>query len=532
MVDWMHIREIFERPSWRRASVVALAVCTAALAWLALNEVTGRTPQWDSAFFTTAGRDLLAGKVLYRDIWDTKPPFIFFLNALAVACGKNPTTSVWVVEHLFAAAMALAFFATLLAVFGSRRLAVLGTLILVFCLYRRPLLASGGVLDGGNLTEEYAVPLVQLGVLATWLSIRGQRRRSLVWAGAAGLAFASAALFKEPFVLAAVPWFAYLVYGSFVRDRRAGPVAAHVAAFVAGVALPVGASLLYLVETGAWAARLDIWRWSLSFVSEAGAGVTFFGRLGSSFARATELVFGTSVLGVIAAALALLGLLSRPFLRRLHGFPVVAAAALATNYWATSLSVRHYPHYYMQLAAPWALVLACGLAFADHVVSGPDRRRLALVPIAVGAIVLLWDYAPYAELRAQMHGPFASPVRSKIGDYIASHSAADEPIWVPSISASQIYIDAQRTSPSRFYFFLPVVFDPALNPRAEKDLAELRAELAARPPSFVAVRDGDVGDLRRTGIWGDIAGGYDRLEVTSDLGSGPVHLYARKKTSP
>ena len=46
----------------------------------------------DGALFAYGGQRIVEGEKLYEDIWDTKPPGVFYLNALAIGvfAQKNP----------------------------------------------------------------------------------------------------------------------------------------------------------------------------------------------------------------------------------------------------------------------------------------------------------------------------------------------------------------------------------------------------------------------------------------------------------
>jgi hypothetical protein len=113
-------------------------------------------PSSDNGSFLHVGRLILQGKLLYLNVWDSKPPGIFYLNALGLWLGRDTRWGVWLLQFVFR-------FAT--AVIGYRLLrkawqpgaAVFGMIFWIWGLYR--------VLGDGDFVEEYPL-LFNMAVLA------------------------------------------------------------------------------------------------------------------------------------------------------------------------------------------------------------------------------------------------------------------------------------------------------------------------------------------------------------------------------
>ncbi len=112
-------------------------------------------PGRDSGFFMYASQQLLQGKTLYVDIWDSKGPLIFFINALGLFIGKDTRWGVWIVEFLFWLVSSLVGYAVM-----RRRWGILPAFLGMSVF----LLAGQRLIEAGNFTEEYAL-------LFTWISI-------------------------------------------------------------------------------------------------------------------------------------------------------------------------------------------------------------------------------------------------------------------------------------------------------------------------------------------------------------------------
>jgi hypothetical protein len=142
------------------------------------NPIPGR----DSGVFLYIGDQILNGKVPYRDIWDHKPPLIFFLNSLGLLIGGGSSFGVYLLEFLSVLVAAIISFELLKKLFGYAA-SLTGTIAWIVSL--------SIVVESGNFTEEYALPL-QFGAL--WLCYESEKKgyygyRAVLIGLAAALAF-------------------------------------------------------------------------------------------------------------------------------------------------------------------------------------------------------------------------------------------------------------------------------------------------------------------------------------------------------
>ena len=121
----------------------------------------------DASFFTMAGRAILNGYVPYRDFFDLKGPYFFFIEALGQLIVKG-RTGAFVMQ-------VLALFATLIIMIKTCRLfltckktAVIVSLFLFF---------HASTLWGGNTLEEFMLPL---NLLAIYLSVKDIKGSALI----------------------------------------------------------------------------------------------------------------------------------------------------------------------------------------------------------------------------------------------------------------------------------------------------------------------------------------------------------------
>jgi len=105
-------------------------------------------PGRDSGFFMFAGKELLRGKTLYTQIWDSKGPMIFFINALGFWLGSGSRWGLWFLE-LFFLIIVLGLAYSILNKHWDHRAALLGTVAGAFSLKQ--------IFGVGNTVEEYSL---------------------------------------------------------------------------------------------------------------------------------------------------------------------------------------------------------------------------------------------------------------------------------------------------------------------------------------------------------------------------------------
>ena len=190
----------------RAGAQLAILLVLSCLAWRSVNYVSGMGYGIDSGVFASSARHLLAGKVLYRDIFDHKPPLVHFIDAMALGFGDGTIDSIRFAERIFAVAGVLLFYFITLLAFGSRAISFVSTLAFHLHFYHP------SVFEGGNLTEEYGSVFALAGMLFALLArnARGGNFRFPMLCSLSGMSFSLAALTKEPFLFTAIPWFFFL----------------------------------------------------------------------------------------------------------------------------------------------------------------------------------------------------------------------------------------------------------------------------------------------------------------------------------
>jgi len=129
-------------------SILALLSLLVLVLFIPINPAYFRIPYRDSGVFLYIGQRILDGNVPYRDIWDHKGPIIFYINALGLFIGNGSRWGVWFLEFASISMSVYLCYFILFRTFNKIS-ALFGSVLWLFSLKF--------VIDGGNLTEEYAI---------------------------------------------------------------------------------------------------------------------------------------------------------------------------------------------------------------------------------------------------------------------------------------------------------------------------------------------------------------------------------------
>lgn len=135
-------------------------------------------PSRDSGVFLYVGWRFLNGDIPYRDVWDHKPPLIYFVDALGITLTPHSLWGVWFLQFIFIFFTLFFIYKLLDHEFGIYP-ALAGIIILTSGLLT--------IIEKGNVTEEYALVFQ---AWAFWLFIRAWKKdfplRSSFWIGLLG----------------------------------------------------------------------------------------------------------------------------------------------------------------------------------------------------------------------------------------------------------------------------------------------------------------------------------------------------------
>jgi len=451
-------------------------------------------PYRDSGVFMYSGWRILEGEVPYRDFWDHKTPLIFFLNALALGLSGGSLWGVWFLE-VFALTAALGLgFVVMRDAFGPSPSALASVLWLTSFML---------IADGGNLTEEYALPLnFALLLLYRRSESEGDGKAggqsfgiSLLIGAATGLLF----LLKPNLIGTAFAVVLCLFATRFIEGRWRD-LAAGIGAYTMGLAAVLGACAGYFVANGALRDALDA---AIVFnlrYSAGGEGMRLFTLVRGIRRLSDSGIIFIAAGGWVAAVIRALfpvtrSVLAEPLLR-------VLLVALPVEMALASLSGRDYPHYYL----PWLPPLAGLSAFvfkmvtdriaipgnaagqaapAPETMRAASPRRRLIFAAGLGMMIALSVARPSRHWEGQFDRIEkyleAKPMESELVRYILENTDEDDTVLFWGSEAAMNFL-TRRRAPTRFVYQHTLFEADYPNP---EDLSAFAKELTSNPPLLI-----------------------------------------------
>ena len=442
------------------------------LALLALTVIT-RLPALlypraidDEAVYAVVAKVMLAGGMPYRDAIERKPPLLFGVYwAIFRLFGSDN----WLALHLVAVAWVLVTMVGLFVM--AQRLAGprAGALAALGYALVQPFATAKNLAFNGELLMN--LPLVW----AYALALPGSPQRRFAPA-VAGALLAIAFLLKQPALIAALPIGVYLLGAPLWRkDIGWSRAIAQAAALVAGFALVAGGAALLLWRYGLLG---ETWYWT--FTDHKVPHIFWQHGLAHS-----------ALFLVMALPLAMPLIAWQPLRRAWRGREAELAAVLgwlAVSVIGAAAGGRFYPHYYIQIIPPLAVLASVAYARVDEVAGVPRGRWVApglaclwltlaaLVSLGVASVQLLGERTP-----------------SAAASYVAAQAKPADRLFVWG-QQTCFYLDAGLLPASRYIATFPLtgyIFGGAMPGVSTRDRIvpgawnTLAADFRRRPPAFI-----------------------------------------------
>jgi hypothetical protein len=448
----------------------------------------------DQGIFATTGTGLTHGAVLYRDLWDQKPPGIHLTYAGAIALAGPRTDLAFWLDLL--AAVATCALVSLVASVEAGPTAALACAALYACL-----MAPAVAYDNGGFLER-AVPECFIAVLvsaAALAATRASAGRGVAPALACGLCLGAAAVYKPT---ALVYWPALLIWLRLTGTsiRRFAIVSA-LAALV-----PAAAVAAWLSRTGgladAWVAVVE---YNRGYVTTGPGPIALADRLAHDVVRwiKTDPLWLMGAAGLAAAAA------TAAMARRVPRAPLLGACWLAAAAVAAAANgIRLYSTYWIP-ATP-ALALSAGWLLASAIAERSwVLRAVAAASIVLGAIGSVRAHQPErawrrlaadtsALARSATTDPgylelfggyrtgrgYSARANQELSDYLRAHSEPADRVYIFGM-APAVYFMSGRQPANRFLWAYPAVAGPLR--RADFTAGALSDDLVARAPRYLVL---------------------------------------------
>lgn len=450
-----------------RATLGALMIL---IAMLRLH-TWGEPPETDLSTYWVAANEMIRGKVLYKEVWDIKPPAVYATFAVAASLTRDPCFARYL---LWTTASAL----TLLGVFNLGKLltgsAVAGLIAASFW----SIVANDCWLEANQPNTEVFINAATVWALV--LFVTSERKRfSLARAFGAGILLGIASLYKTV-ALAFVPFFCavalarthHLISSSNSPWRRAAAIPITVLAGVIGTWVIVFAVFSKRAALADLTATL-LW-WGSAYAQDvvgnllAGLHITRIVHPGSQNIMPTMLLAAVGLFAVLRRA-------SAP-----SAWWVIAW--LLGVFIAYAAPGRFYRHYYQLWLPPFCVLCSFAYAGCPRLSHGDTKKRRFAIAALLFSTQVLLQASFYAR-------PALDWSRVKYGDtfikerdvgLIAGRTIAPHEFLYVWGTAPTIYEAAQRRPGSGIFFAIPLLWGPTtatLSWRVLADLEQTQPEL-------------------------------------------------------
>lgn len=456
----------------------------------------------DQGIYALVGEGLLDGAMPYRDVWDFKPPGIFFVFAFAEALFGKAMTSVRIVECAGLVGAVLAFRQIGRELFGSATAGLLGGALAALLHAELEFWHTSQPESFGGMLTLWAIALTVGPAVRRDSALRV---RVLSWVSMGAL-FGAAFLCKPPLGGGAIACGLYVAIAEVRASRRVGLALASVLLAALGSLLPIAACALFFRVKGAWPAL----SWTLF---EFTPGYTKLGWTGTAHGlflySLTETLRGFSYLLPTALTLGLALPEEHP---RERGGVLLVFGLFALHGVGIALQAKFFQYHFAATLPVVSIIGGLGLY--------KSFRWFSRVPVAgvavwmAGIAALVWSRdalrhnpGTFWERTADRMAYFFLRDRTReelderlyyVADYdmdvdrraarsIAARTAPADPIFVWGFEPA-IYWFAGRKPSSRYVYDVP----QRATWQREGARAELMTDLARHPPRVIAVQHNDV----------------------------------------
>ena len=439
-----------------------------------------KVPGRDAGVFLYIGDRILNGGIPYLDVWDHKPPVIYFINAFGLLVGGGSVWGVWLLEFVALYSAALVGFVLMRRAFGVLP-ATVATVVWVLSIV---------ILQAyGNHTEEFALPLIFAVLYLFW---EAEKRGSYRWRGFLIGALAAVCFLLKPNLISvhlSIGILMIIAFGS--RHRRSA--AANLSTVVLGAAFVLAAVVTYLAANSALGAFVEqVVRYNLVYPT-----TTLYSKLDSLFVGLSTLSgSGMSVIGLAAwAAGVLLVWRRREDVESVKPLLHVCLIALPLEFLLSAIPGRPYTHYFFTSLPILAVLVAFFSRYLTAAVAPAAKAfKVGRVTVTLGGLWLLallvaMSLIPaggigYLTVRCVAEacgGEGYYATWSEAAEYVAKHTVESDYVLVWGAETVVNFL-AHRQAPTRYVYQWPLY-----HPRyVDEDIAnEFLGDIMSKKPLLI-----------------------------------------------
>lgn len=397
----------------------------------------------DGGVFLYVAQRLREGAVLYRDVWDHKPPLIYYINLAGLSATNGSRWGVWALEFAAVSSAVLSGYFLLRRAFG------LTIALLVTGMW---LLAFFTLIEDGNLTETFALPL-QFTCLALACDIETTQRGKYRWRGVALGLLVGLIFWLKPNQVGVGFAIGLYVLAQAARRRRWRAAFGKIGTMLAGFA---AVTAMVLLPFALWGALGDLFQTVFVFNYIYSRRFAFIASRIDALIAGYQYLSGTGLLllgmfGFVLGAIVLLWARAR-----LAQYPRVlleiSGLALPIEIVLVTASGRSFDHYFVALLyvlavwTAWLLwILRAGILLWLET-NGVLGQKLVSAGLALGVFVLCLP-ALYQDVSLAQKLHAQQP--SQMVAFIQNHTTPQDTVLIWGLETRMLFF-ADRRAPTKF----------------------------------------------------------------------------------
>ncbi|MCR4689328.1 MAG: glycosyltransferase family 39 protein [Saccharofermentans sp.] len=423
---------------------------------------------YDSSVFVYVAKVMDQGGLPYKDAFDHKGPLLYFINLAGWKIGYN---GIWYVEFLFMLLSSLGIYKTA-RLFAGKASSVITVLIVLGGMSR--------FFEGGNFTEEYALPL-QIFALYIFLDYLYNGKTSDLRIFIAGALMGLAVMLRANMIPV---WavFAGFIFFRMLYERRFKELGKFIALFLSGVAAAVLPFIIYIAANHIMDDFIKFY-WVLNLKYTKAVDDQVSGSFLETFGKFL-------VLPAVIVSVLIMIYKSIKGDKKSRPCDICYIVYMLISIALISMGGRYYLHYAMvilpMLIYPYAWAIGSVTSFFASGAKGERKDKLLLIlssiVLAICAFFIL--IIPWFEIFKSLRNDIVyhnmgvyntySESYNDLIDYIDSNTSADDKISVYG-NAVHIYLSSDRMSASRYEYntrkdVFPEIMDEYLNELDENNV--------------------------------------------------------------
>jgi 4-amino-4-deoxy-L-arabinose transferase-like glycosyltransferase len=407
----------------------------------------------DQGIFSYVAHQMLQGKVLYLELWDHKPPGIFYLFTLLFKIFPVSITTLRIFDLFFAFITSLVFFKLAGKFFTKENYRTYASFIFAF------LFNAAWIAQGGNLTENYMVFFTIIGYLTALQYLNTKRSSLLILSG---VSLSIALLFKPVALFSILGVFLLLIIQKNISKIKA------TINYTIGLALPQALLSFYFYLKGNLWAYIDCnYLYNTKYVSDKVSLKGLISSISSAF-------FEQGLSAGIFWLLALFAVYSLIIFKRKNSSSYFLIILFFAELLGICLGLRFFGHYFIQITPLLALNAVIGLTMLERKKYFNIKYLPHIIIIVITGHLLFHYLVSFNNIGTDLNTKTANYLRSKVQE--------NEIIYVSGME-TPIYFLTKTSAPTKY------VHDDFLYKMSKNDQQKIMKKIFAKNPNWVVVTD-------------------------------------------